>query len=184
MSDKPPPFANYLPVTSQDIWEKLLAGDLAAHIYNSEARGNSGPVSISAAEFFLADEARAEQEYGFSTQLRPFQILWRDRDPQRPAATRRGTRVPHWVYVKKAAPQAEPVTELKKERGQAKVKTPTAKQRAIGAAISACFPKGVPQDDVMEAGPLCTALQQWLKANRQGVNVSDKTILRVVRRAK
>ena len=52
MSDKPPPFANYLPVTSQDIWEKLLAGDLAAHIYNSEARGSSGPVSISAAEFF------------------------------------------------------------------------------------------------------------------------------------
>jgi hypothetical protein len=65
---------------------------LEKHIYNSEARGSSGPVSISAAEFFLADEARAEQEYGFSTQLRPFQILWRDRDPQRPAATRRGTR--------------------------------------------------------------------------------------------
>jgi hypothetical protein len=103
MSDKPPPFANYLPVSTEDIWKKILSGGVAAHIYSSEAKGNFEPVPITTAEFFLADQAGCDQEYGFSTGLGPFQILWRDVDRRRSNAARRGTRIPHWVYVMKAA---------------------------------------------------------------------------------
>jgi hypothetical protein len=103
MSDKPPPFANYVPVSADDIWKKILSGDVAAHIYSSEAKGDFEPIPISSAEFFTADEAGQSSEDGEpDSRLHPYQIMWRDRDRRRPSATRRGIKVPHWVYVMKA----------------------------------------------------------------------------------
>jgi hypothetical protein len=102
MSDKPPPFAGYTPVSGDELWAKILSDDIEAHIYSSEARGDFEPVPISAAEFVLADQAGCDQEYGFSTRLKPFQILWRDADRRRSDRTRRRVRVPHWVYVRRA----------------------------------------------------------------------------------
>jgi hypothetical protein len=103
MSDKPPPFVNYVPISAGDIWKKILSGDVAAHIYSSEAKGDFEPVPISAAELFTAHEASQISEFGGpDSRLRPYQIMWRDRDRRRPAATRRAISVPHWVYVMKA----------------------------------------------------------------------------------
>jgi hypothetical protein len=106
MSDKPPPFANYLPVSSDDIWKKILSGEVPAFIYSTEARGDFEPVPISAAEIFMADEAGQaggdEEQVWQGPKLKPHQIMWRDSDRRRPSARRRGIRVPHWVYVMKA----------------------------------------------------------------------------------
>jgi hypothetical protein len=106
MSDKPPPFANYLPVSSDDIWKKVLSGEVPAFIYSAEARGDFEPVPISAAEISMADEdgraASDDDQVWPEPKLKPHQILWRDSDRRRPSARRRGIRVPHWVYVMKA----------------------------------------------------------------------------------
>jgi hypothetical protein len=106
MSDKPPPFAGYTPVSGDELWAKILSGEIEAHIYSSEALGDFEPVPISAAEFVLADQAGCDQEYGFSTGLKPFQILWRDVDRRRSDRARRSVRVPHWVYLAQKASQA------------------------------------------------------------------------------
>ena len=93
MSDKPPPFANYLPVSSDDIWKKILSGEIPAFIYSTEARGDFEPVPISAAEIFMADEAAhavSDEEQAWpGPKLKAHQIMWRDRDRRRPAPTRR-----------------------------------------------------------------------------------------------
>jgi hypothetical protein len=104
VSDKPPPFANYLPVSTDDIWERILSGEVAPHIYSSKARGDLGPVAISAAEFFLANQAGQTADDGDpDPALKPYQIMARDRDRRRPAAVRHRIPVQHWVYVAKAA---------------------------------------------------------------------------------
>jgi hypothetical protein len=110
MSDKPPPFAGYTPVSGHELWAKILAGDIEAHIYSSEARGDFEPVPISAAAFSVADEAGHDQDGEPDPQLKPFQIMAHDRDQRRSSGIRRRIPVPHWVYVASAA--------LKKQRGR------------------------------------------------------------------
>jgi hypothetical protein len=133
-SASPPPFENYVPVSEQDLWQKMRDGKVEAHVYSGVAPGDFEPVPIPAAAFVIADEARTDEEYGFPTHLAPFQILWRDSDPRRSSATRRAVRVPHWVYMKKAAPQSEPAPEPKKEHcSQDKAGFLTNKQEALQA---------------------------------------------------
>jgi hypothetical protein len=100
MSDKPPPFEDYISVSGGELWAKILSGEIKAHIYSSEARGDLEPVPISAAAFFVAEAAGRVYEDGEpDPRLKPYQIMVRDRDRRRPSATRRGIPVAHWVYV-------------------------------------------------------------------------------------
>lgn len=104
MSTAAPPFPNYRAVFDRETWAQILAGDVAAFVYSSEAEGDFEPVPISAAQFFVADQAsRQDNDYGHDTQLQPFQIMVRDRDDCRSVAARRRIPVPHWVYVLKTA---------------------------------------------------------------------------------
>jgi hypothetical protein len=111
VTDRPPPFARYVVVSGQDAWEKILSGEVTPHIYSSKARGDFEPVPISAAEFFLAVQAGRDADGEPDAALKPYQIMWCDRDGRRPARVRHRIPVPHWVYVMKAAPPAR-----KKER--------------------------------------------------------------------
>jgi hypothetical protein len=100
MSAEPPPFEDYVSVSGDELWSKILSGEIKAHIYSSEARGDLKPVPISAAAFFVAEEAGRRYEDGEpDPRLRPYQIMVRDHDRRRPAGTRRHIPVPHWVYV-------------------------------------------------------------------------------------
>lgn len=100
MSDKPPPFDGYVSVMGAELWEKILSGEINAHIYSSDASGELEPVPISAAAFFVAEEAGRKHDDGEpDPRLKPYQIMVRDRDRRRPSAARRAIPVPHWVYV-------------------------------------------------------------------------------------
>jgi hypothetical protein len=178
-STEPPPFTDYIPVDSQDIWEKLCRGKIQAHVYSATAPGDFEPVPIPAAAFVIADKARTTpDDYGSPQELAPFQILWIDSDSRRRG--RRATRmpVPHWVYVKTAEPEASAAAEPSKPAcSQGNPLTP--KQRTITAAIAACFPEGVPSEDTLPRGRLYAAIQKWIKAERPNISVSDKAIGRV-----
>jgi hypothetical protein len=106
MSNKAPPFKGYAPVASDDVWKKVLAGEINAHIYSSEAQGDLEPVPISPAEIFSADEASRDEDGEPDPMLRPYQIMWRDRDRRRLSAIRRAIPVPHWVYIVEPEPAA------------------------------------------------------------------------------
>jgi hypothetical protein len=109
MSSKPPPFADYRAVSDSETWSKILSGDVAAFVYSREARGDFEPVPISAAEFFLAEQAGQTAYHGEpDPALNPYQIMVCDRDRRRSAAVRHRIPIPHWVYVPKAAPQDKP----------------------------------------------------------------------------
>ena len=149
MIDKPPPFADYIPVATDDVWQKILTGKITAHVYSSEARGEHAPVPISLAQFVIADQAGCNQEFGFNTNLQPFQILWRDVDRRRPATTRRGTRVPHWVYVMRAAsasPNADKVAPTKRSTAPQQIRAE--------AALKALFGDKVPSREQIDDGEL------------------------------
>jgi hypothetical protein len=108
VSSKPPPFADYRAVSDNETWSKILSGDVAAFVYSREARGDFEPVPISAAEFFLAEQAGQTAYYGEpDPEMKPYQIMVCDMDRRRPAAVRHRIPVPHWVYVMKAAPKQE-----------------------------------------------------------------------------
>ena len=107
MSDKPPPFAGYTPVSGDELWAKILSGEIKAHIYSSEARGDFKPVPIAAAAFFVAEEAGRDQDGEPDPQLKPYQIMAHDRDQRRPSGIRRRIPVPHWVYVANEAPKKQ-----------------------------------------------------------------------------
>jgi hypothetical protein len=115
MISKPPPFKGYAPVASDDLWAKILSGEIAPLVYSSEARGDLGPVAISPAEFFRAHEA-GQEDGEPDPMLEPFQIMWRDRDRRRPSATRRGIPVPHWVYVAQELGKSDCREELPRRR--------------------------------------------------------------------
>lgn len=83
---------------------KIIAGQIKAQVYSTEAKGDFEPVSISAAEFLIADEAGWESFSDPDPQPIPFQIMVRDRDTRRPVTKRRGVRVPHWIYIKREPP--------------------------------------------------------------------------------
>ena len=106
MSDKPPPFAGYTPVLGDELWAKILSGEIGAHIYSSEARGDFEPVPISAAAFFVAEETGRNQDGEPDPELKPYQVMVRDDDRRRPSGTRRRIPVPHWVYVAQKASRA------------------------------------------------------------------------------
>jgi hypothetical protein len=115
MSDKPPPFEDYVSVSGDELWAKILSGEIKAHIYSSEGRGNLKPVPISTAEFFVAEEAgRVAFDGEPDPQLKPYQIMVHDRDLRRPSGTRRHIPVPHWVYVVR---KDLPAAKLQKRRG-------------------------------------------------------------------
>lgn len=78
-------------------------------------------------------------------------------------------------------PQENPATKPKKQHCSQDKTTP--KQRAIAAAIKACFPGGLPADDITARDRRNATLQQWLKINRPGLSVSDRSIQRFVRAA-
>jgi hypothetical protein len=99
VSNRPPPFRGYSLVSSDDLWAKILSGEVEPHIYSGEANGDFEPVPISAAEFFTAEEAGRNEDGEHDERLKPYQIMWRDRDRRRPSGTRRHIPVPHWVYV-------------------------------------------------------------------------------------
>jgi hypothetical protein len=107
MTNKPPPFPKYIAVSGDDIWQKIRSGEVVPHIYSGEAKGDFEPVPLSAAEFFAAEEAGRDEDGEPDPRLKLYQIMWRDRDRRRPAATRRAIPVPHWVYVMKAVPKKE-----------------------------------------------------------------------------
>jgi hypothetical protein len=107
VSDKPPPFNGYTPVLSEDVWAKILAGQVKPHIYSGEAKGDLEPVPISAAEFFMAEEASRNEDGHRDALAKPYQIMWRDRDRRRPSGTRRAVPVPHWVYLQADQPAAQ-----------------------------------------------------------------------------
>jgi hypothetical protein len=102
MSDKPPPFADYISVSGDELWAKILSGEIEAHIYSSEAPGDFEPVPISAAAFFVAEEAGRDEDGAPDPRLKSYQIMVRDRDQRRLSGTRRHIPVPHWLYVAKA----------------------------------------------------------------------------------
>src|SRR5665213_1052385 len=110
MSDKPPPFAGYTPVSVDELWAKILSGEIEAHIYSSEAPGDFEPVPISAAAFFVAEQAGRDQDGEPDPQLKPRQIMVHDRDRRRPPAIRRRIPVPHWVYVAQKASRPPSLT--------------------------------------------------------------------------
>ena len=89
MSDKPPPFDGYVAVSGDDLWAKILSGEIKAHIYSSEAAGDYQPVPISAAAFFVAEQRGHDHDGELDQRLKPHQILVHDRDRRRPSATRR-----------------------------------------------------------------------------------------------
>jgi hypothetical protein len=107
MTNKPPPFPKYIAVSGDDIRQKIRSGEVVPHIYSGEAKGDFEPVPLSAAEFFAAEEADRDEDGEPDPRLKPYQIMWWDRDRRRPAATRRAIPVPHWVYVMKAVPKKE-----------------------------------------------------------------------------
>jgi len=130
VTDKPPPFANYLPVSADDIWKTILAGDVAAHIYSTKARGDFEPIAISAAEFFMAEQAGRDEDGEPDPALKPFQIMWCDRDSRRPASLRYRVPVPHWVYVLKAPTQEAPPDRPKGPAKARVSRTPPEQARA------------------------------------------------------
>ncbi|WP_213775440.1 hypothetical protein [Bradyrhizobium sp. dw_78] len=99
MSDKSPPFPNYVIVAGPELWAKILAGEITPYIYSGEARGDLDPVPISAAAFCIADGATHDRDGARDPQLKPYQIMVIDRDRRRPSRIRRRIPVPHWVYV-------------------------------------------------------------------------------------
>jgi hypothetical protein len=143
VTDQPPPFASYLPVSADDIWKKILAGDVAAHIYSTKARGDFEPISISAAEFFMAEQAGRDEDGEPDPALKPFQIMWRDRDSRRPVSVRYRVPVPHWVYVMKASVQEVP--QPKKPVELRVARTPPEQMRAT-AILRTLFDDTIPAE--------------------------------------
>lgn len=93
-------FIGDLGEAEEQLRAKIASGQIKAHVYSTEAKGDFEPVPISAANFLIADEAGWE---GFSEpneQLAPFQIAVPDRDSRRPVASRRRSSVPHWIYCR------------------------------------------------------------------------------------
>jgi hypothetical protein len=107
MSRRAPYFEGYLFLgeigePEDQLRAKIISGQIKAHVYSAEAKGDFEPVPISAAQFLIADEAGWE---GFSDpheQLPPFQIATVDRDARR--RVRRSNSVPHWIYIKREVP--------------------------------------------------------------------------------
>ncbi|WBL82308.1 hypothetical protein I3J27_18420 [Bradyrhizobium xenonodulans] len=106
MTDRPLPFPNYVLVSTQDIWQQILDGHVAPHVYSTKAKGDLAPVPISAAQFSWADQTGRDDPA-----LRAFQIMWIDRDTGRPVSVRHRIPVPHWVYVMKAQAPAATTNE-------------------------------------------------------------------------
>jgi hypothetical protein len=148
VSDKPPPFAGYVSGSEDEVWEKILSGEVAPHIYSGEAKGDFKPVPISAAEFFKAEEAGRHEDGEPDAQLKPYQIMWRDRDRRRPSATRRGIPVPHWVYIMKTDREASPQPVAQGPSAPPKAigsRTPPEQTRAI-AILQALFGDIIPPE--------------------------------------
>ena len=115
MSDKPPPFEYYISVSGDELWVKILSGQIKAHIYSSEAQGDLEPVPISAAAFFVAEQAGRNGDGEPDPRLKPYQIMLPDRDRRRPSGIRRRIPVPHWVYVVR---EDLPAPKLQKPAGR------------------------------------------------------------------
>jgi hypothetical protein len=152
VNDKPPPFEDYISVSEDELWAKILSGEIKAHIYSSEAPGDLEPVPISAAAFFVAEEAGRKYDDGEpDPQLKPYQIMFRDRDRRRPSATKRGIPAAHWVYVMKTdlkAPTQPVAQDLPSAAPKAiRARTSPEQERAL-KAILAIYGKIPPQGEV------------------------------------
>jgi hypothetical protein len=183
MSDKPPPFADYISVSGDELWAKILSGEIEAHIYSSEAPGDFEPVPISAAAFFVAEEAGRDEDGAPDPRLKSYQIMVRDRDQRRLSGTRRHIPVPHWVYVARKESSAP-----KAPKQQPKSRTQARRDRVRMAAKALWPPSGnVPDQAVLSNASMCKMLGEWLKADCRARGIaadvpSDDTMLRAVGR--
>jgi hypothetical protein len=150
MSNTPPPFANHRPVSDSETWDKILSGDITALVYSSKARGDFGPVAISAAEFFLADQAGQTADDGEpDPELKPYQIMVCDRDRRRPSAVRHRIPIPHWVYVMKAASAASNTDKIAAPATPRKRHTSPQQMRAE-AALKTLFGDEIPSREQVD----------------------------------